>query len=250
MSGHSKWSTIKRQKGAMDAKRGATFTKLSNAIAIASRLGGSGDIEANPRLRLAIEAARQANMPKENIQRAIDRGLGKLPGQTIEEVLYEGFGPNKVAILIEGVTDNKMRTLNELRNLFDRNGGTLGSSGSVSYLFDKIGEIKITGKGQDKDDETLELIDLGAQEVEDFEEEGQNKFLVYTEVAELNTMGKNITQSGFKAESQEVVFKPNMSVEIKERGSAQKVIDFIQKLEELDDVQKVYTNLNIPDGLL
>lgn len=135
MSGHSKWSTIKRQKGAADIKRGLTFTKIGNTIALAARSGGSGDFETNPRLRLALEAARAANMPKENIQRAIDRGLGKLPGQSFEEVFYEGFGPGKVAFIVEGVTDNKNRTLADIKNIFDRGGGSIGKLGKcVLYV--------------------------------------------------------------------------------------------------------------------
>lgn len=143
MSGHSKWSTIKRAKGAADIKRGLTFTKVANAITIATKMGGSGDPDSNPRLRMAVDEARGVNMPKDNIQRAIDRGLGKLPGQTLEEVLYEGFGPGKTAFLVEGVTDNKMRTLQEVKNLFDKNGGSLGGQGSVAYMFDRVGEIRV-----------------------------------------------------------------------------------------------------------
>ncbi len=144
MSGHSKWSTIKRQKGVADIKRGQTFTKLANAITIAVKLGGSGDSASNPRLRMEVEEARGVNMPKENIQRAIDRGLGKLPGQTLEEVLFEGFGPGKVAFLLEGVTDNKMRTYAEVKNIFEKAGGSLAGQGSVAYMFDRKGEIKVT----------------------------------------------------------------------------------------------------------
>ena len=146
MSGHSKWSTIKRQKGAADIKRGQTFTKLANAITIAVKMGGSGDPESNPRLRMEMEEAKAVNMPKDNVQRAIDRGLGKLPGQTLEEVLYEGFGPGKVAFLVEGVTDNKLRTLQEIKNIFERGGGHMAGQGSVAYMFGRYGEIKVKGK--------------------------------------------------------------------------------------------------------
>src|SRR3989344_270680 len=156
MSGHSKWSTIKRAKGAADIKRGMTFTKLANAITLAAKLGNSGDPDSNPRLRVAIDAARNANMPKDNVQRAIDRGLGRLPGQTIEEVLYEGFGPGKVAFIVEGITDNKLRTLQVIKNLFERSGGALASTGSVSYMFDRVGEIKVVGKNGSSEDEILE----------------------------------------------------------------------------------------------
>src|SRR5947208_2153580 len=141
MSGHSKWSTIKRAKGVADIKRGQTFTKVAMAIAVAAKAGGSGNPDDNPRLRQVLEEAKTVNMPKENVQRAIDRGLGKLPGQTIEEIVYEGYGPGKVAFLIEVATDNKLRTLQEMKNIFDRSGGSLAGQGSVSYMFDNKGEI-------------------------------------------------------------------------------------------------------------
>ncbi len=257
MSGHSKWSTIKRAKGAADIKRGLTFTKLANAITIATKLGNSGDPEGNPRLRIAVETARGANMPKDNVQRAIDRGLGKLPGQHIEEVSFEGFGPGKVAFMIDGVTDNRLRTLQEIKNIFERNGGTLATPGAVSYMFDKIGEIKIQGKGDSAEDEILELIDLGADDVEDFLEpfdsaQGKEvqRYLVYTEGLELNTMSNKITQAGFKVESSEIVYKPNTLVEIKDQETAKKVLEFSGKLEEQDDVQKVYANFDINEELV
>ncbi len=250
MSGHSKWSTIKRAKGAADQKRGVTFTKLANAITIAAKLGGSGDPESNPRLRLAIEQARASNMPKDNVQRAVDRGLGKLPGQSIEEVLFEGFGPSKVAILVEGVTDNKMRTLQTIKNLFDRNGGALGSQGSASYMFDKKGEITVISKGSNKDDEMLELIDAGAEDVEDFEDEGAIKYLVYTQFPSLNELSNKIAQSGFKIESAEIVNKPNMLTQIEDKEKAEKVLNFISLLEAHDDVQRVSANFDIPDNIM
>lgn len=250
MSGHSKWSTIKRAKGAADIKRGATFTKLANTITLAAKLGGSGDPNSNPRLRTALDSARAVNMPKENIQRAIDRGLGKLPGQTIEEVVFEGFGPGKVAFYVEAVTDNKMRTLSEVKNMFDRSGGNLGSQGSTAYMFDKKGEIRLKSKGGEVEEEMLELIDLGAEDVEDFEEEGVQKFLVYTESTKVNEVSNNIVQSGFNVEESGIVMKPNMTVDIIDSETAQRVVDFAQKLEDHDDIQKVYANFNVPEGML
>ncbi|OGE19355.1 hypothetical protein A3J19_04250 [Candidatus Daviesbacteria bacterium RIFCSPLOWO2_02_FULL_41_8] len=248
MSGHSKWSTIKRQKGVADIKRGQTFTKLANAITIAVKLGDSGDPESNPRLRMTIEEAKAVNLPKENVQRAIDRGLGKLPGQTLEEVLYEGFGPGKIAFLIEGVTDNKMRTLQLVKNIFEKNGGSLGGQGSVAYMFERKGEIRVKSlesRVKNKDEEILELIDLGAEEIEDYIEDNMQKYLVYTQSSELNTMGNKITQAGFGVESQGLVFKPNILVPIKDDETAKKVLDFTEKLEELDDVQKVFANFEL-----
>ncbi|MBI2021604.1 YebC/PmpR family DNA-binding transcriptional regulator [Candidatus Daviesbacteria bacterium] len=258
MSGHSKWSTIKRQKGAADIKRGQTFTKIANNITLTAKLGGSGDPESNPRLRMALEQARAANMPKDIILRAIDRGLGKLPGQTIEEVSFEGFGPGRVAYLIEGVTDNKLRTLQEIKNLFERSGGSLAGSGSVSYMFDKKGEIKVSSKGGDKDEEMLEIIDLEAEDVEDYLEEpfdsaqGQNtqKYLVYVESPELNTMSNNLTQAGFKVESAEIVFKPNVVTKVGDKEIVERIINFTQNLESHDDIHKVYANFDIPDNLI
>lgn len=233
MSGHSKWSTIKRQKGAADIKRGQSFTKVANAITIAVRQGGSGDPGSNPRLRSALEEAKGLNMPKDNIQRAIDRGLG-VGKEALEEVIYEGFGPGGVAFLVEAVTDNRLRTLQEIKNLFERSGGNLAGQGSVAYMFDKKGEIRIS-----KEKDIMTLIDLG---VEDIEEETQS-YLVYVQSPELNTMSIKITQSGFEVESAEIVMKPNILVENLDEETAKKVIEFRQKLEEMDDVQKVYDNL-------
>lgn len=250
MSGHSKWSTIKRAKGAADVKRSNTFTKIANAITIATKLGGSGDPEANPKLRLAIEQARSVNMPKDNIQRAIDRGLGKLPGQQLEEVLYEGFGPGRVAFIVEAVTDNKNRTLSDVRNLFERSGGVMGSSGSTAYMFDQKGEIKIKQKAENKDDQELELIDLGAEDLEEFEEDGVAKYLIYVTVPELNTMSNKLTQSGYEVEGSGVIYKPNILTEINDSEIARKVLDFAEKLDEHDDIQKVYSNFDIPENVV
>lgn len=262
MSGHSKWSTIKRAKGVADIKRGQTFTKVANAITIAAKMGGSGDPNSNPRLRMVMEDAKSANMSKDNVQRAIDRGLGKLPGQSLEEVIFEGFGPSKVAFLVEGVTDNKLRTLQEVKNLFERSGGSLVGSGAVSYMFDRKGEIKVKSQKSQMspEDEELELIDLGAEDIESFEEEEPHfaeasrgkvrKYLVYVDGAELNNMSNKLTQVGYGVEQAEIVLKPNTFVEIKDKESSQKVLDFVQKLEELDDIQKVYANFDISDELL
>lgn len=248
MSGHSKWSTIKRQKGAADIKRGLTFTKVANAITVATRQGSSGDPNDNPRLRAAMDAARSVNMPKENVQRAIDRGLGKLPGQNIEEVTFEGFGPSKVAFLVEVMTDNKLRSLQEVKSLFEHSGGNLAGQGAVSYMFDRMGEIKLKSqisKVKTKEEEILELIDLGAEDVEDFEEDGTRKYLVYVQSSELNTMSNKITQAGYGVEMGELIYKPTVTVRINNKEEAQKVLEFAGKLEELDDVQKVYANFDI-----
>lgn len=245
MSGHSKWSTIKRAKGAADQKRGLTFTKAANSITIAAKLGGSGDPETNPRLRMALEEARSVNMPKENIQRAIDRGLGKLPGQNLEEVLYEGFGPGKAAFLAEGITDNKLRTLSEMKNLFERSGGSLGGTGSVSYMFKKTGEILVKSKGGERDDEVLEIIDSGVEDVQNLEEEGSVKYLVYTDAAALSQVGDNLSRQGFQVESLKVVMKPVILTKSTDPEVVEKVINFMQKLQDCDDILNVYTNFDI-----
>lgn len=251
MSGHSKWSTIKRQKEVNDAKRGQMFTKVANAITIATRLGGSGNLESNPRLRVALDSARKINMPKDNVQRAIDRGLGNLPGQILEEVLYEGFGPSKVAFIVEGVTDNKLRTNQEVRNIFERAGGSLGSNGSVTYMFDRVGEIKVKTKGGTLEDEVLELIDLGAIDVEDFvDEDGVQKYFIYTDSDQLNQVSNKIAQSRFEVEESGLVYKPNVSVTVSDPVEANKLLEFSERLEDLADAQKVYANFDIPEGLI
>lgn len=248
MSGHSKWSTIKRAKGAADQKRGMTFTKLANIIALAAKEGGGDDPSANPRLRLALEQARNVNMPKENIQRAIDRGLGRLPGQTFEEVHFEGFGPGKAAFIITGVTDNKNRTIAEIKNLFDRSGGSLGSTGSVGFMFEKKGLLHVKSKGQDPDEEELALIDAGAEDIEAIDENGK-KYLIYTEPTDTAQVSKNITQSGFEVLSMEIMYKPTITTEIKDKETAEKVLHFSERLEDHDDIQMVSSNFDISDEI-
>jgi YebC/PmpR family DNA-binding regulatory protein len=256
MSGHSKWSQIKRQKGINDLKKGNVFTKMALAITIIAKQSGNGDPDTNPRLRMAIEEARSANMPKENIQRAIDKGLGKLPGQTIEEVRYEGFGPNRVAFLVDGITDNKLRTTSEIRNIFEKNGGLMAST---AYMFDKVGEIRVKGKqslpsGEGKggkvEDEELELMDTGAEDIEEFSDEGNQLYLLTTTPNSLNEVSTKVTQLGFEIEAAELIMRPNMSVEINDQQTLQKVLDFAEKLEDHDDIQKVYSNLEIPETLI
>lgn len=259
MSGHSKWSTIKRQKGAADIKRGQTFTKVANAITIAVKQGGSSDPDSNPRLRVAMDAAKAVNMPKDNVQRAIDRGLGKVVGQVLEEVVFEGFGPAKVAFLVEGVTDNKLRTLQEIKSLFEHSGGNLAGQGSVAYMFGRKGEIRVKGKGKSVEEEMLELIDLGAEDVEDYMEDSPRfageagniqKYLVYVDVSQLSIMSTKLTQARYGVEQAEIVYKPNTLVEIKDPETAKKVLEFTGKLEELGDIQKVYANFDVPEDLV
>ena len=255
MSGHSKWAQIKRQKGVQDVKRGQAFTKLGNAITIAVKTGGGGDVDSNIRLRLAIDQARGANMPKENIQRAVDRGLGKGDGVILENVLYECFAPSGVAVLVEAVTDNKNRASGEIRNLFSKAGGSLGSSGSVAYLFNREGEIHVnkankineTNKAnKTSDDITLDEVMEKAMEAgaDDVVDEGK-MFIVYTKVDNLHQAKTKLEELGLTVLSASPVYLPNKEtlVSIDDETKAHQVLNLLENLEELDDVQNVYSNL-------
>lgn len=242
MSGHSKWSTIKRQKGAADAKRGAVFTKLGNFIAIAVREGGSGDPDTNFKLRLAIEKARAANMPKENITRSIDRGLGKGGESVLENALYEGFGPGGVAVIVETITDNRTRTGAELRSLFDKAGGNLGSTGSVAYMFAHVGEIEVSKQGLTFDGVLEKAVEAGAQDVEETEE----SFLIYTRAEDLHKIKEQFLTSTLNVLGAELVFLPNKETMmiLADESKRQQIHNFLETIGDLDDVQEVYTNLN------
>lgn len=236
MSGHSKWSTIKRQKGTQDQKRGQIFTKLSNAITLAAKHGGV-TAESNFRLRLAMDRARAANMPKENIERAIERAKGAAENG-VEELMYEGFAPGGVAVIIEAVTDNKQRTVSNIKNIFEKSGGTLGSSGSVSYLFKRKGEI-IAKKNNESLEELLNKgITAGA---DDMEEEGDSVFY-YVEPSALFQTKKALEEQGVVVENAEIVYIP-LSDTKQDSEIENRVLSIVESLEELDDVQKVYTNL-------
>lgn len=240
MSGHSKWAQIKRQKGAADVKRGLVFTKLSNAITVAIRQGGGvADPNQNFRLRLAVDAARGANMPKENIERAIEKAAGK-QGAMLDEVVYEGFGPLGISIIVEAATDNKNRTTSEVQNVFNKNGGNMGQMGSVAYQFKQIGRIIVEKNGKSIDDIFLLAADNGA---EDVEEVGTEAF-IYTDQINLNKLREVFLANKYQVKETELIRKPLSVIEIKENESS-KVIDFLEKLEELDDVQKVYSNFDI-----
>lgn len=236
MSGHSKWATIKRAKGAADAKRGQLFTKLAGTIAIAVRQGGSSDPDANPRLRLAVDKAKSSNMPKESIERAIQRGAGVSGDSVLEEVVYEGFGPGGTAFIVEAVTDKKQRTVAEVKSVFDKNGGSMGAQGSVAYQFDRVGEI--VAKAGDKSAE--ELLDIALESgAEDVENESDIAYF-YTQPTNLMQVKKMLEDNGLVIEDAEIVYKPKTFVNSPEHQS--KVEGLMQKLEDLDDVQKVYTN--------
>lgn len=241
MSGHSKWSTIKRQKGAKDAARGAVFTKLGNAIAVAAR--GGGDPETNFSLRLAIDKAKAANMPMANIQRSIDRGSGKLGGEQIQEVMYEGYGPGGVAILVECATDNINRTLPEVRLAFSKHGGNLTEKGAVAFQFERKGMIRVSGSG---DELVLQAIDAGAQDVQD---EGRES-VIYTDPKELAQVRDNLQSTGVEVTEAELTYVPKNTVEVTDKETAAKLIRLMEALEALDDVTATHTNFDIPEDLL
>ncbi len=239
MSGHSKWAKIHRAKEASDQKRGQSFTKLSNAITLAVKEGsGIADPEFNFRLRMAIDKAREANMPKDNIARAVDRAAGKGEGNALEEILYEGYGPGGVGFLVQSVTDNRQRTVQEVKNIFDRSGGAVASPGAVSFNFKKVGYITVNAK--EKLEETmLKLIDLG---VEDVEDEGDGVLGVYTTAADLISIKDKIAGIGLMAQSAEIIMKPINYVSVADQKTADQILSLVDKLEELDDVQKVFVN--------
>ncbi|OGH19964.1 MAG: hypothetical protein A3D74_03640 [Candidatus Levybacteria bacterium RIFCSPHIGHO2_02_FULL_37_13] len=239
MSGHSKWATIKRQKGAADVKRGLAFTKISNAITIAvRRSGGVADPENNFRLRIAIEKAREANMPKGNIERALRRASGE-EGRGVEEVVYEGFAPGGVSVIVEAVTDNSLRTTSEIKSIFNKEGASFGERGSVSYQFTNKGRISIEKNGKSLD----EIFNLAAESgAEDLEDEGED-VVVYTSPQDLSIVRSKLEESGLKLLDTEIVRKPVQAITIGDEEQREKIINFLRKLEDLDDVQKVYSNL-------
>ena len=247
MSGHSKWSQIKRQKGVADVKRGQTFTKMANAITIATREGGGGDPASNFKLRLAIDQAHAANMPKENIQRAIDRGLGKGGGAgQLESVVYEGYGPGKVALVIEATTDNKNRTTSEVKNLIERLDGSFVSPGAISWMFADQGQITVSKEGKSLD----VVFDLAAEAgAEDVEEAG-DEILVYTKPHEVESVNSQLVEKGLVVKNAEISKVPTTTVQVTDADIARKILNLMEKLEELDDIQKVWSNFDIPDEIL
>ena len=244
MSGHSKWSTIKRQKGAADAQRGQLFTKLSKEIIIAAKQGG-GDADANFRLRLAVQKARENNMPLDNIQRAINKGAGGGEGADVEEITYEGYGPAGAALIVEVATDNRNRTVAEVRNVFTRAGGSMGEAGSVAWNFELRGVINVPAGGKDPDDIAMSAIDAGA---EDFAiTDGAVE--IYTQPSDLEKVKKSLEDGGLKLDSAEISRLPKTTVQLDEKDTAA-LLRLVEKLEALDDVQKVYFNAEFTDAAL
>lgn len=243
MSGHSKWATIKHAKAKTDAARGKTFTKIIREITTAAKIGG-GDPGGNPRLRLAIEKAKEANMPNDNIKRAIEKGTGG-GGAALEEITYEGYGPGGVAIIIEVLTDNKNRALGEVRNILERNGGNLGASGSVAWMFKKKGSITYDKSVVDEEKLTLAAIDAGAEDV--LSEE--SVFEVVTPPENFIKVRDALKSQGFSPANAEVTMVPANTVKL-EGEEANKVLKLVNLIEELDDVQSVHANFDIPDALI
>jgi YebC/PmpR family DNA-binding regulatory protein len=244
MSGHSKWAQIKRQKGAADAKRGQLFTKLAREIIVAVREGGSNP-EANFRLRLAVQKARDSNMPLDNIDRAIKRGSGQAEGASLVEMVLEGYGPNGVAILVSALSDNRNRTLQEVRNIFTRNGGNLGESGCVAWLFDNRGVIAVDAGEQDTEALALEAIDAGAEDVK-----VENNYIeIYTRPEELEKVREALKQKDIPVASAELSRVPKTVVQLEEKSALQ-TLRLLDKLEELDEVQSVSSNADFPDTIL
>lgn len=244
MSGHSKWSTIKRKKGAEDAKRGKIFTRLGREIAVAARLGG-GDESANPRLKLAIARAKAANLPKENVERAIKRGTGELAGTVTEEVTYEGYGVDGVAFLVDTITDNRNRTLAEIKHAFNRSGGSLASAGSVSWQFDQVGHITLTAAGLDYEEVFLAAAESGAEDVED---DGGNLYIV-TPREQLAAVTHALSEMGYPIEESELRWQAQNEAN-PSLNSALNNLRLLDRLEDLDDVQSVACNLHMSDELL
>jgi len=244
MSGHSKWSTIKRKKSAEDAKRGKIFTRVARELTLAAREGG-GDPDTNPSLRLAIDKARAANMPKDNIERAIKRGTGELEGGQLEEVCYEGYAPHGVALLVKCLTDNRNRTLSEVRRVFNRSGGSLAEAGAVAWMFDTKGYLTVARDDLDPDDIFMMAIDAGAEDIEVSDEFVE----VYTLPGDLHMVREGLIGSGLTVEDAELSQVPRTLMTLDEKETLQ-IMNMIETLEELDDVQEVYSNLDISEEIL
>jgi YebC/PmpR family DNA-binding regulatory protein len=240
MSGHSKWSTIKRKKGAEDAKRGKLFTRLGREITVAAR--HSGDSNANPTLRMAIDRARQANMPKDNIERAIKKGTGELGGGDLEEVTYEAYGPHGIPILIRCLTDNRNRTLADVRRVLNRQNGNMAEAGAVSWMFETKGYISVERDDQDPDEVFMIAVDAGADDVVISED----TFEIYTSPDELHAVREALGKKGLKADEAELSEVPKNEIELGPKDTVQ-VMGLIEALEELDDVQQVYSGLHVSD---
>jgi len=245
MSGHSKWSTIKHKKAATDIRRGKLFSKILKEITVATRLGG-GDPKGNPRLRAALLEARSNSVPGDNIDRAIKKGTGELAAEVYEEVLYEGYGPGGVAVLVEGVTDNRNRTAGEVRNLFVRNGGSLGANGCVAWMFHRRGYFAIERSTMDEEAFMDLALELGADDVS-IEED---VFEIYTSMEDFITTQEELERRGVTVAAKELAMVPQTYVDVEEKGKINQVLRLMEALEDHDDVQHVWANLNIDEKVL
>ncbi len=245
MSGHSKWSTIKRKKGAVDAKRGKIFTRLIKEITVAARMGG-GDPVGNPRLRAAIASAKTENMPKDNIERAIKKGTGELEGAVYEEITYEGYGPGGVAILVDCMTDNKNRTVADIRHYFSKSGGNLGESGCVSWMFTKKGTILVDKETINEEELMEKALEAGAEDVV----EEDNVFQVETSPDDFEDVREALEADGVKFIEAAVAMVPQNTVDITDEKTAGQILTLLERLEDHDDVQNVYANFDIPDDIM
>lgn len=244
MAGHSHWAQIKRKKAAQDAKRGQLFTKLVREIIIAVKTGGGGDPDLNPRLRTAIQAARAANMPKDNIERAIKKALGQEEGTNYEEVSLEGYGPGGVAILVNTITDNRKRTVSEVRHLFSKYGGNLAEPGAVAWLFEQKGLIVVPKRDEEK---ILEIaIENGAEDTKEYESEIE----IITSPSDFESIKLSLEKAGIEILSAKVTMVPKNLVPVHEENTAQSLLKLMEALEDLDDVQQVYANFDIPEKIM
>jgi YebC/PmpR family DNA-binding regulatory protein len=242
MSGHSKWHSIRRGKAILDNKRGQVFTKIAREISIAAREGNSGDATLNFRLRLAVQKAKAENMPADNIDRAIKRGLGSGEGGSDEEVTYEGRGPGGSAIIVQAFTDNRNRTASEVRNAFTKGGGSLGESGSVGWMFEHVGVLRLTLGKNDPEEMTLNCIDAGAEDVQ----EGEEELEVYTTFENWKRVEDALSKLGYEITNSEAIMKPTTMTEL-DNAKAVQLVKLLDRLEDLDDVQNVYSNVEISD---
>ncbi|MGH2479260.1 MAG: YebC/PmpR family DNA-binding transcriptional regulator [Ktedonobacteraceae bacterium] len=246
MSGHSKWAQIRRSKGVNDARRGQLFTRLGREIVVAVREGGGGDVNANFRLRIAVQRARDANMPMDNIDRTIKRAVGGADGANLEEIVYEGYGPGGTAMIVQTLTENRNRTVAEVRNAFNRNAGNMGENGCVDWLFENRGILEIELKGHDPDELSLEAIDLGADDVEPVDPTDEY-ITIYTDPAELETIRQALEDNKYTILKAETSLLAKTRVDLSDEKVAHQVMRLVDRLEDLDDVQNVYTNADFPE---
>jgi len=245
MSGHSKWATTKRHKAVIDAKRGKIFSIMSKELTLASKNGG-GDPEFNPRLRTVLSAAKAANMPADNIDRAIKKGTGELPGQTIEELIYEGYAPGGIGLIVEVTTDNKNRSASDVRSTFTKAGGNLAGAGALSYNFQRKGQFLIAAEKTTEDNLLEVALDAGAEDVQSFDDH----FEVYCPISEFDNLSKALEEKGIQPESSELAYIPNTLVPVTDTDTARKVLRLVHTLDDLEDVKSVFANYDIEQSVL